>query len=154
MSGESWTVNSEPTVRAFCEHVNKLFAEHKYLTFPKPRIGPDRSIDQNSLAHLWLTELASHLAKCHRSEVTPGMLEGMKRTAKGLYYRETQAGHMIHVVRCPLTGREKTDYTTSAGWKRGEMFDFLNWLQSFAAQQGCILESRGEHAKLTREQNQ
>lgn len=151
--GEVWTVNSEHTKESYKQHVDTLFAEHKYLTFPKPRIGPDRSLDQNALLHVWLTEFAAHLTKCHKSEITPGMLEGIKRSMKGMYHQETQLGHMTHKVVCPLTGREKTDFTSSRSWKRGEMFDFLNWLQAFAAQQGCILESKGEHAKLTREQN-
>lgn len=153
MCGESWRVDSKVTKEAYKAHVDKLFDEHKYLTFPKPRIGQDRSIDQNSLLHVWLTEFAAHLAKCHKSEVTAGILEGIKRSMKGLYTQETQLGHMTHQVVCPLTKREKTDFTSSKSWKRGEMFDFLNWLQAFAATKNCILESKGEHAKLTREQN-
>jgi hypothetical protein len=151
--GEAYTVNSKQTLEAYKRHIDGLFEEHKYLTFSAPRIGQDRSLDQNALLHVWLTELAAHLARCHKSDVTVGMIEGMKRTAKGLYYRATQAHWMIHTVKCPLTVREKTDYTSSKTWKRGEIFEFLNWLQMFAAEHGCILESRGEHAKLTREQN-
>ena len=149
--GESFTVNSDNTEIAYNSYVHRVYKEHGYLTFSPPRIGKDRSIDQNNLFHMWLTELAAHLAKCHKSEVTKGMLAGMKFTAKELYYRHSGASWMIHTVSCPLTGRNKTDYTSSKSWLKGEMFDVLNWLQMFAAEQGCVLESRGEHAKLKRE---
>lgn len=150
--GESWTINSPSTLRAFHDHVDRLYGQHKYITFPTPRIGADRSITQNALFHVWLTEFAAHLANCNKKEVSDGMIEGIKKSVKGMFYRETGYEWMIHKVICPLTKREKTDYTSSKSWKHGEMFMVLNWLQFFASKHGCILESKGEHAKLTREQ--
>ncbi len=148
---ESWTVNSDPTLEGYIGQVRRWYNEHKYLTFPGPRFGVDRSINQNSLFHVWLTEYAAHLTPCHSREVTEGMLDGIKRTMKGLFYRETQYEWMVHKVICPLSKREKIDYTSSASWLQGEMFLVLNFIQLHAAQNGCILESKGEHAKLTRE---
>jgi hypothetical protein len=150
---ESWTINSETTLKAFFSDVEKKFREHKYLTYLAPRIGPDRSIDQNSLFHVWLTEFAAHLANCNKKDVTDGMVEGIKKTVKGLFYRDTGYEWMIHKVWCPLSKREKIDYTSSKKWKQGEMFLVLNWVQMFAAQKGLVLESKGEHAKLTRDQS-
>lgn len=152
--GQFHTVNSEHSLNAFLVNARALFEKHKYVTFPAPRIGPDRSLDQNALMHLWLTEYAAHLAKCDKREVTPGMLEGIKRTMKGGFYSYTNAAYMVHTVKCPKTGREKNDYTSSKSWKKGEMFDFLTWLQLQASYDGCVLESKGEYAKLQREQNQ
>ena len=151
--GESWTVNSEHSKKAYIAQVERDFAEHKYLTYSPPRIGVDRSIDQNSLLHFWLTEFAAFLTPCHKKEVTPGMLEGMKKSIKGLFYRENPYEWMLHKVVCPLTKREKVDYTSSASWKQGEMFVVLTWLQNFAATQGCVLESKGEFNKLQRKSN-
>ena len=151
--GEAWTVNDERKKAAYIAHVNELFAEHKYLTFPAPRIGADRSLDQNALFHVWLTEFCCHLARCHKSQVTEGMLEGIKLTMKGLFYRETDFSWMLLSVECPLTGNTKRGFTSSKTWRRGEMFLFLDWLQNFAATKGCILESKGEFAKLKRDQN-
>lgn len=151
--GEAWTVNDDRKLTAYVEHVRKLYCDHKYLTFPAPRIGADRSLDQNALMHVWLTEFCCHLARCHKDQVTDGMLEGIKRTMKGLFYKTYAYGWMIHDVTCVLTGRTKKDFTSSKDWKRGEMFIFLDWLQNFAATKGCILESKGEFAKLKREQN-
>lgn len=150
---EHWTVNSEQTKAAFKAQIDRWWDEHKYLTFDAPRIGPDRSIPQNSLIHVFLTEFAAFLTPCHKKEVTAGMLEGIKRSMKGMFYRETGASWAVHKVKCPLTGREKTDYTSSSSWKRSEAFEFLTWLQSFAAEKGCVLESKGEFRKLQSEQN-
>lgn len=150
--GEAWTVNSEATLAGYLQKVRKDFMEHRYLTYPAPRIGPDRSLDQNALLHVWLTEFAAELAGCHKREVTRGMLEGIKRSMKEMFYRESGEPWMIHIVKCPLTGREKKDWSSSADWKRGEMFMFLSWLQMFAATHGCILESKGQFQKLQREQ--
>lgn len=152
-SGESWCINSESSKKAFIANLESLYGEHKYITFGAPRIGADRSIDQNSLLHCWLTEFAAHLTPCHKKEVTAGMLEGMKKSIKGLFYRENPYSWMVHKVVCPLTKREKTDYTSSASWKTGECFLVLTWLQNFAAEQGCVLESRGEFNKLQRKHN-
>lgn len=149
---EPFVVNSETALAAYLQKVRKDFMEHRYLTYPAPRIGPDRSLDQNALLHVWLTEFAAHLTPCHKSEVTAGMLEGIKRSVKQMFYRESGYDWMVHTVRCPLTGREKKDWSSSKSWKRGEMFMFLTWLQMFAATHGCILESKGQFQKLQREQ--
>lgn len=151
--GESWVLNSEQSKRAFFAHVDSLFNEHKYLTYSAPKVGADRSLGQNALFHVWLDEFACHLAKCHYSQLTDGMREGTKRTVKGLFYQEYDYEFMVHNVVCPLSKRSKKDYTSSAKWKQGEMYLMLDWFQNFAATKGCVLESKGEYAKLKREQN-
>lgn len=148
--GETWVLNSEYSKKAFIANVEKLFNEHKFLTYEAPKIGPDRSLDQNALFHVWIVEFICHLLRCHSSEVTEGMIQGTKKTIKGLFYREYLYEWMVHKVICPLTKRKKTDYTSSASWKQGEMFLVLTWLQDFAATQGLILESKGKFAKLKR----
>lgn len=153
MQGEAWTVNSEQTLKFYCEHVKQLFDKHKYLTFPSPRVGVDRSLQQNALFHVWLTEFCAFLVGIDKSCVTDQMVEGAKRTIKRGFWHETQSSFMIHEIHCPITGNRKMDFTSSAKWAHGEMFMVLNWFQAFAAQRGCILESKGEHAKLVREQN-
>lgn len=153
MSGESWKVDSKLTRDAYKSQIDKWFDEYKYITFPAPRFGVDRSLDQSALFHVWLTEIAAFLTPCHKKEVTAGMLEGTKKTIKGMFYRQTQSPWMLHIVRCPITKREKSDYTSSKSWKRGEIFEVLNFMQIWAAGIGLVLESKGEHAKLTRDQN-
>ena len=146
-------INSESSKIAFFAKVTQLFNEKKYLTYDDPRIGADRSIPQNSLFHMWLTEFGCHLAKCHKDEFSRGMLEGTKRTVKGLFYSAYPYEWMVHEVKCAITKRVKMDYTSSADWKQGEMFLLLTFLQNFAATRGCVLKSRGEFNKLQRKQN-
>ena len=150
---QAWTTNSESTFSAFITNARKLYDEHKYLTWPAPRIGPDRSLNQNSLLHVWLTEYAAHLARVDKRDVCKGLLAGMKRATKGRYYAYSGESFMVHTITDPLTGRSKQDYTSSKDWKRGEMFAVLTWLQMEAANDGLILESKGEFNKLQREQN-
>lgn len=152
MMGESWTVNSEHSELAYISYVKKMRAEHGYLTFPKPRIGADRSLDQNALFHVWATEYAAYLLKKSVKEVTKGELQGMKRIIKKRFNCHHPNNFMIHEIMDPFTGNSKKDYTSSADWKHGEMYMVLDWLQMLAANDGLVLEAKGQFAKLKREQ--
>jgi hypothetical protein len=148
---KTFIVNSLPCLAAFTKLCASLFDEHKFVTFTW-RIGEDRSLDQNSLLHVWLTEYAAHLGGIHKKAVTPGMIEFLKRKCKKAYYNHSGQSFMLTKLVDPATGEEgQTIYASSADYKRGEMFLFLTWLQNHAAEDGCILESRGEFKKLQRE---
>lgn len=155
MKQETFTVNSATSAMAFYRHVQDMFAQHKYLTFTW-RIGEKRSLDQNALLHVWLTEYAAHLLDKDKKLVTRGELEGMKRHAKRMYYAEHGeqcAVWMIHEVVNPANPEQhKRDFTSSTTWKRGEMYLFLTWLQMKAAMDGLVLESKGEYAELQRKE--
>lgn len=152
---ESWTINSEHSKVAFIKYVNQMVDEHKHITFAAPRIGADRSVSQNALFHVWCAEYVAYRMSMHRKEVSKGLLAGMKRIVKKRFnssHPESQ-GWMVYEVINPFNGQSKKDYTSSADWKRGEMLTVLTWLQMVAAEDGLILESKGEFAKLTREHN-
>lgn len=150
-----WTVNSTPSLTAYTAWVAKMLDEYKYLTFPKPRIGPDRSLDQNALFHVWCTEYCAFLLGKDKGKVTRGELAGTKRKAKQLYQQHKPESRtwLVHDLVDPFSGDSRKDYTSSASWKRGEMFDLLTWLQMIAANDGFLLESKGEFEKLNREQH-
>lgn len=153
--GESWTINSDASLKAFLANVEALYKEYKYLTYGKPRIGVDRSLDQNALFHVWCTEWIAHTLGKHTKAVLKNEINGMKRTVKKMFliaYPETK-DWMIEVITDYTTGQSKKDYTSSADWKTGEMFMVLTFMQNEAANQGIILESKGEFAKNQREQN-
>lgn len=154
MSGEAFTVNSDSRFEGCVEWLRGLYKAHGYITVAKPRIGPDRSLDQNSLLHVWLTEYAAHLLHKNKRDVTPGELDGMKRHAKGQFHAANPQckAWMVHEVINPKTGQIKKDFTSSARWKRGELTFFLDWLAQTAAGDGLILEAKGEYAKAKREQ--
>lgn len=149
--GQAHTVNSEHKWTCFITDARALYDEFKYVTWPKPRIGPDRSIDQNALFYVWLTEYAAHLLKKTTEQVTAGEVEGMKRCIKGHFYQEFSYPWMVHKVLNPETGQTKKDYTSSAKWKRGEIYLVLDYMQMKAAGDRLVLESKGQYAKLKRE---
>lgn len=150
---EQWTINSEHSETAFFASVRALRAEHGYLTYSAPRIGKDRSLDQNALFHVWCTEYAAHLLKKDRRSVTKGELSGMKRVVKKGFNAQVPNNFMVHDVINPITGERKKDYTSSKDWKKGEAFMVMEWLQMFAANDGLILESIGQYEKLKRKSN-
>lgn len=148
--GVHHTVNSEITWTAFVANARELYDLHKYVTFVW-RIGADRSLDQNALFHVWLTEFCAHLAKCHTKEVTEAMIEQTKKDLKRWCYGENAWDFMIYETVSLLTGELKRGYTSSKSWGVGEMHNVLCWFQAFASQYGCVLEAKGQFAKLKRE---
>ena len=146
-------INSAASLLVHINNAKALFAEHKYITYAPPRIGKDRSISQNSLLHVWLTEYAAFILDKTKKAVTPGELDGMKRAAKAGFIREHPACKqwMVHTITNPFTKETRSEYTSSASYKKGEMFLFLTYLQMVAAGDGLILESRGEFEKNQRE---
>lgn len=148
----TFIVNSMMSYKAFIAWVWTEFEQHKYLTFSH-RIGEDRSLDQNSLFHVWLAEYCAHLAGIHKREVSAGMIEFLKRKIKKAYYRETGFPWMLSKLVDPKTKEEgETIFASSKDYKVGEMFLFLTWFQNHAANDGLLLESRGQYQKIQKEQ--
>ena len=153
---EQWVINNAASLAGFIKSATDIYAEHKYVTYGAPRIGRDRSLDSNALLHVWLTEYAAHLLDKNKKSVTKGEIAGIKRVAKKRFTATypQHASWMVHVITDPFSKGQKKDYTSSKDWKKGEMYVFLNWLQMHAANDGLILESKGEHAKKQRAENE
>ena len=149
---DTFVVNSTQSIPEFGKWVRAKFEEFKYLTFTY-RVGEDRSLSQNSILHVWLTLYAAHLAKIDRKQVSTEMVEFIKTLCKKQYYTETGAPWMITRMVNPAKPKRKGKiyYRSSADYKHGEMFQFLTWLQMKAAQDGLVLESTGQYAKLQRQ---
>ncbi len=156
MSGRFTVINSEISLTAFIANVTKLYNDHKYITYDSPRLGADRSISQNSLFHVWISELASYYTGINKSKIPTGVKEGMKRTVKREFLIDNpkQSKWMTISIRCPKTGNKKKDYSSSSNWKTGEMFMVLTWLQNKSAEDGCILESIGVFKKQQEKQHE
>lgn len=153
---ESYTINSLPSLVAFQKYVEDQYREHKYLSFDKPRIGPDRSLSQNALLHVWITLYIAFRLKKHKSDVTPGEIEGTKRIIKRRFTATHPGSHvwMVHKIKNIFSGETRNEYTSSKTWKRGECYMVLTWFQMVAAEDGLVLESRGEFAKNQREETE
>lgn len=150
---ECWTINSDHTEAAFIARVRELRKEHGYITYSAPRIGKDRSMDQNALFHVWCTEYAAHLLNKTKKDISKGELVGMKRLIKKRFNAANSNNFMVHTVVDPFTGQSKRDYTSSSDWRVGEAFIVMEWLQLYAANDGLILESLGQYDKLKRKAN-
>jgi hypothetical protein len=153
---EQFIVNSLASRMAINKWIDDLYAKHGYITFSEPRIGADRSLDQNALFHVWLTLYIAYSLKIDKREVSKGLIQGMKDMVKRNFTAKYPDCYpwMVFEVLCPIT-REvtRTDYTSSSDWKKGEMFQVLTWFQMTAAEDGCILESKGQFAKNQRISN-
>lgn len=146
-------VNSRTSWIAASHILETLWNEHKFITISKPRIGPDRSLSQNNLFHQWATECWFHYQSLPIGKITPRELASMKRSLKKIAYNANGWPWLVHeIVDVFDNNKPKRDYTSSADWSRGEMFEFLTWMQNTAANTGLILESKGEFNKLQREQ--
>lgn len=153
MSGIQYIVNSEATKKHFLKTVDTLFEQHKYLTFAQPQLGKDRSLSQNALLHVWITEIAAFCTGQHSKCVHKDLIEGTKLLAKRQCYAETRQDWLLQHVINPETGETECRPRSSADYTSGEMFFMLEWLQNHRAEKGLILESKGEFAKKQREQN-
>lgn len=60
MAGQKWVVNSEHTKEMFIRHIEKLYEEHKHVTFSFTT-GKQRTQTQNAALHLYLRMLSEAL---------------------------------------------------------------------------------------------
>lgn len=155
--GVAHTINSEHTWKAFVSNARALFDEHKYITYSSPKIGPDRSLTMNALSHVWYSyadkmlqvDCAGDTRRYCKLHFGVPMLRGEDEDFRKAY---------------DLTIKPH-DYKTKLGimdyWpvtslmSRDQMNRYLTTVQNhYAHEHGLVLESKGEYAKLQREQNQ
>lgn len=146
-------VNSNRSLDAYISHVRNMFetSEIKYFGFKEPTIGIGRSLTQNALLHVWLREYAAHILKCAQKDVSESEIEGLKTIMKQQYYTHTGYDHMVYTEINPFNGDKKIKLRSTRDYSVGELFHFMEWLQSKAAESGLMLEVKGEHAQLKAE---
>ena len=150
MTGESWTINSEHSKVAFIKYVDRMYEEHKYITFAAPRIGADRSLSQNALSHVWfnycdkmLTDQVGDNRRYCKLHFGVMIMRGEDEKFRALYDKaikpfdyETKLQIMDYWPVTSLMSRE-------------QMYRFLTAFQMhFASNRGLVLESRGEFKKF------
>ena len=110
-----------------------------------------RGLSQNALFHIWLREAAKFTFKSKVSDIE---LESMKRYCKMRCYSDTKQSFLVQTLINPQTKQRKTDLTSSGNWTKGEMPFFLDWMQSFFAEEGLLLEAQGDYLEYSGSQNQ
>jgi len=110
-----------------------------------------RGLSQNALFHIWLREAAKFTFKSKVSDIE---LESMKRYCKMRCYSDTKQSFLVQSLINPETKQRKTDLTSSGNWTKGDMTFFLDWMQSFFAEEGLLLEAQGDYLEYSGSQNQ
>ncbi len=111
-----------------------------------------RTLSQNALLHVWLRSYASHLLRKKLDLVSEREVGYMKMTAKRRCYADTSWGWLIEHRKDLITKESSKGLTSSKKWSKGELFNFMEWLQAYAANDDLILESKGEYEALRNEQ--
>lgn len=108
-----------------------------------------RSINQNSLSHMWYAEISAYLIKSGRADATP---EWVKRNLKRTYLGCEEITYTDFV-----TGEKVTTYEPrhTSSLDTGEMHFFLNQVERWCAQFGLALTipHDSDYQKLKEKQN-
>ena len=150
-------VSTERDIQDCMESIRKIVKDKGHCSIAFSSAGMKctdfslRGLPQNALMHTWLRDAAEQTFghKCTDIE-----LESMKRYTKTRCYSDTKHSFLIHTLINPETKQNKTELTSSSKWDKGEMTYFLDWMQQFYAEQGLILEAKGEYLDLTTSQNE
>lgn len=146
--GEQWIAR---TAEELPERL-KFFGEHLIrqdvwpIAWKAEPYKPPRSLDQNSLLQVWARDFARHVLD--RNKITAEEQEAMRITLQRHCYAATGWPFLIEEQIDLFTGEAKVGRRSTTKFKKGEMFDFMSWIQAAAADRGLILESQGEYAEL------
>ena len=111
-----------------------------------------RSLDQNALFQKWARTFAAHEFGVTEEQVTETQHEAMKISLQRQCYAATGWDFLIVFYPDAFGGKSKPQRAPTSKMGKGELHQFLTWVQSFAAERGLILESLGEYHKLQQRQ--
>lgn len=150
---KSYPINSEASKIAFYATVDKLYQEHKYITFSAPRIGADRSLSSNALSHCWYNYADKMLSEqigtsrnfCKLHFGIP-ILRAEDNEFRVMYGQVI----MSHAYETKLSIMKYLPVTSLMS--REQMARYLTAVQvHYAENHGLVLESKGEFAKHQRQ---
>lgn len=139
--------SQQESVDKFVQEFEKLLAGGDAVTINMESMS-ERTLPQNALMHLWLREYAAHLLKKSVKLIGEREVGYMKMTAKRRCYAATHWDFLIETKHDLITDEMSKGLTSSRKWSKGEMFQFMEWLQAFGAEDGLILEGKGEYEVL------
>lgn len=146
-----WQVSNQEQLTNLIEFQTQALLAGKHLTYKIGKPESARSQSQNALFQVWAREYACHLLNQHK--VTEEQQEDMKYTLQRHCYAEMGWDYLISRNADLFTGEEKPARAPTKRFGVGEMHQFLNWVQMKAANDGLILESKGEYKELQEAQN-
>ena len=108
-----------------------------------------RSLDQNALLNIWARDYATHPLK---KKPTDEQQEAMRITLQRACYAALKYDWLIEDTKDLFTGSVKKQRRSTTKFGKGEMTMFLDWIQHRAAEDGLVLEAKGEYLELSRSQ--
>ena len=139
---ESFKVNSKKTgqncvewVKFLCERYNYF---HLYL-----KTDNKRTIDQNSLLHQWLSDWIRQKSGYKPAKIH---VEQLKRSLKQQAYLEGMH-YTLDSYTCMITRGNRKRWRSTAEYSVAELTQFLDYIQYLAAEQGVILEAKGDYKR-------
>lgn len=107
-----------------------------------------RSLSANALFQVWTRQVGEFVFK---REITEVEHDAIKIDLQRRCYQDTAWPFLVRTLPAPITGRAKIERTPTSSMGKWDMHEFMNWIQRFAAEQGLLLESQGEHSEMKQE---
>ena len=112
-----------------------------------------RSLAQNGLFHVWCTDVAAYFYNIPKRQVRKNVeQEAIKISLKRMCYNQTGWSFILTKKVDALTNEKAVVLQSTAEYQRGEMFMFMDWVQSYVANEprfgNTILECLGEYKML------
>ena len=143
-SANTFTVMSERTCEQLQKMIRDNFEKNKYTVYSWHN-GETPHLGQKQLLHVWLRLWIAHHNRIAEDEVSKEHMEAWKLAVKMRYYAATGAAFMVKRYRDPKAPDGlRLEYTSVKDWTPGQCFQVMEWMQLKAAEQGLILESKGE----------
>lgn len=122
------------------------------VVFSNPK---KRSLDQNALFHVWCWEYGVHITNAGHltGKAKDKLIDCTKKSIKAKAYNEFGWEFLLTRIKNIFTGEITTEYRSTAEYESGQMYQFMEYVQNIAAQDGLILESKGQFKELKESQN-
>jgi len=113
-----------------------------------------RSLDQNALFQVWTRQYACEKLGINPKDLQNNTHDRFKLAFKRAFYNYTgYKGLIITGERDPLTDKAVPPRPVSTkDYPPPIMFEFMEYIQHFAGEQGITLEAKGQFLKLKQEQ--
>jgi hypothetical protein len=128
MSAESWVCRDESQLKMCFEHLRKYWDWSNSIAI-KWQNGAIKSDDQRALCHIWIREIQRHMNKTPGNAFTE---EEVKTWLKRKY-------GIIEMGKDLVSGEKMPYLKSTEKYLKGEMYHFMQQLDVFAANIGCIL---------------
>lgn len=112
-----------------------------------------KTSSQRSLVHIWFRVFAAHKWNCKMSDLNSKQRKRIKNDFKRMAYAQNHWDFILEPVTDVFTGQQGRELRSIEEYDKGELFMFMEWMQSYAAIEGVVLEARGEFKELKEQTN-